>query len=415
MTILTAAELETCFSQPTSHLTGDARPFARNFDAGESAALFGDLLLSLPVWQATVDLGWQTPSPVQTQIAPLMAAGRDVVGQSQTGTGKTGAFGIPLAERLDPTVAEVQAIVLVPTRELAMQVATQLGRLTQPVGLRVACIFGGDSMRGQLQTLERGVHIVVGTPGRIIDHMRRRTISLQHIRVAILDEADEMLDIGFAPDMEYILRHTPKTRQTALFSATMPDFVLRLIDRYMRQPAWVTINPELATAREIEQRYVETLEVEKSSLLARLLADAEEYSRVVVFCRMQRTVDVLASHLQRVGLPARGIHGRLNQRERTTVMTAFRGGELRILVATNVAARGLDITDVSHVVNYDMPDNFEEYIHRIGRTGRAGKRGRAITLVSEWDAWALDELKSRFADTICELEAPKPPFGAAAD
>ncbi len=408
MSVIEYTDLEPGLSGQFAPATPDELPFTAVADPGESAACFGDLILSLPVWRAVHELGFHTPTPVQQEIVPLMIEGHDVVGQSQTGTGKTAAFGIPLAERLDPTLPVVQAIVLVPTRELAMQVAEELKRLTRYVGLRVAPIFGGESMKGQLHDLERGAQIVVGTPGRIMDHMRRRTLSLQSVRVAILDEADEMLDIGFADDMEYILRHTPRERQTALFSATMPNFVLRLIERYMRQPRWIHINPDQATVREIDQVYYEVLEADKPAFLARLLADAETYSRVVIFCRMQRTVDRVNEFLRRAGLPARGLHGRLSQNERTAVMRSFRDGTLRILVATNVAARGLDIRDVSHVFNFDMPDNLEEYIHRIGRTGRAGRRGCAVSLVSEWDIYALDELQARFGEALRRLDSDTP-------
>jgi ATP-dependent RNA helicase DeaD len=327
-----------------------------------------------------------------------MLAGRDVVGQAQTGTGKTAAFGIPLAEWLDPAVQAVQAIVLVPTRELANQVAKELTRICAGSGLAVVAIYGGARMGPQLDALARGAQIVVGTPGRIQDHMQRGTLRLDAVRVAVLDEADEMLDIGFAEDMERILRRTPKERQTALFSATMPPFIRRMIARYMRKPVTISVQPEAATVDTIEQVYYEVSERDKVDALVELL-QSHDLSRVLIFRRTQIGVDRLADGLDRRGVSALPIHGGLRQRERDRVMQAFRSGELRVLVATNVAARGLDIRDVSHVVNYDFPQSTEEYIHRIGRTGRAGRAGTAITFVSEWDFDDFDQLCAELGQT----------------
>ena len=329
-------------------------------------------------------MAYVTPTPIQEQAIPAMLAGRDVVGQAQTGTGKTAAFGVPIVEWLDPSLPAVQAIVLVPTRELANQVAKELTRICAGSGLAVAAIYGGAAMGPQREALAAGAQIVVGTPGRIQDHMERRTLRLDAVKIAVLDEADEMLDIGFADDMERILRHTPRERQTALFSATMPPFIRRMIARHMRNPVWVSIQPEAATVDTIDQVYYEVGERDKVDGLVELL-EGKELSRVLVFRRTQIGVDRLADALDRRGISAMPIHGGLRQRERDRVMHAFRSGVLRVLVATNVAARGLDINEVSHVVNYDFPQSTEEYIHRIGRTGRAGRSGTAITFVSEWD------------------------------
>jgi ATP-dependent RNA helicase DeaD len=329
-------------------------------------------------------MGYETPTPIQEAAIPAMLEGRDVVGQAQTGTGKTAAFGIPLVEWLDPTLLAVQAIVLVPTRELANQVARELTRICAGSGLAVAAVYGGARMGPQLEALAKGAQIVVGTPGRIQDHMHRRSLRLDAVRIAVLDEADEMLDIGFAEDMERILRHTPKERQTALFSATMPPFIRRMIARYMRKPVTISVQSEFATVDAIEQIYYEVSERDKVDALTELL-EGHDLNRVLVFRRTQIGVDRLAEALERRGIAALPIHGGLRQRERDRVMQAFRSGSLRVLVATNVAARGLDIKDVSHVVNYDFPQSTEEYIHRIGRTGRAGRAGTAITFVSEWD------------------------------
>ncbi|MGH2587054.1 MAG: DEAD/DEAH box helicase [Dehalococcoidia bacterium] len=342
-------------------------------------------------------MGYQAPTPVQEQAIPLMLDRRDVVGQAQTGTGKTAAFGVPIAESLDPTLPAVQAIVLVPTRELANQVAQELTRICAASGLEVVPVYGGARMGPQLEALARGAQIVVGTPGRIQDHMFRGSLSLDAVKIAVLDEADEMLDIGFAEDMERILRRTPKERQTALFSATMPPFIRRMIRRYMREPALVSIEPEAATVDTIDQVYVEVSERDKVDGLAELL-ERNDLRRVLVFRRTQIGVDRLADALRRRGVAALPIHGGLRQRERDRVMDAFRSGELRVLVATNVAARGLDIHEVSHVVNYDFPQSTDEYIHRIGRTGRAGRNGIAITFVSEWDYSDFDQLCTELGD-----------------
>jgi ATP-dependent RNA helicase DeaD len=241
---------------------------------------------------------------------------------------------------------------------------------------------------------------VVGTPGRVMDHMQRRTLDLSKVSFAVLDEADEMLDIGFADDMEYILRHTPRSRQTALFSATVPGFIRRLIYRYLREPVHVHINPEELTVEEIRQVYYEVSERDKFEGLCSLLEQHDSSDRYLIFRRMQRGVDRLAADLDHAGYPVRGLHGGLRQEERTRIMDAYRAGELPILVATNVASRGLDITGISHVVNYDMPDNAEEYVHRIGRTGRAGRKGTAITLVGEWDLGAIEAIKEMMGERV---------------
>jgi ATP-dependent RNA helicase DeaD len=361
---------------------------------------FGDLELDDDVRRAIFELGYTEPTPIQQQVIPLLMADRDVVGQAQTGTGKTAAFGIPIALRVNPASRETQAVVLVPTRELAMQVGRDLETIGRYSGFTVAVLYGGAPIAKQLRILADGAPVVVGTPGRIMDHMQRQTLDLSHVRFAVLDEADEMLDIGFADDMEYILRHTPKSRQTALFSATVPGFIRRLIYRYLREPVHVHVNPEELTVDEIEQVYYEVSERDKLAGLCSLLEQHESSDRYLIFRRMQRGVDQLATDLDRAGYPVRGLHGGLRQEERTRIMDAFRAGELPLLVATNVAARGLDIHGISHVVNYDMPDNAEEYVHRIGRTGRAGRAGIAITFVGEWDLAAIDAIKELMGDRI---------------
>jgi ATP-dependent RNA helicase DeaD len=367
---------------------------------------FGDLELSQNVLRAVYELGYREPTPIQAEVIPLLLDGHDVVGQAQTGTGKTAAFGIPIAIGVDPTSKQTQVVVLVPTRELAMQVGRDLEALSKYSGFTVAVLYGGAPIGKQLRVLAQGAQVVVGTPGRIMDHMQRRTLDLSQVRFAVLDEADEMLDIGFADDMEYILRHTPKTRQTALFSATIPGFIRRLIYRYLRDPKHVHVNPQEMTVDEIQQVYYEVSERDKFEALCWLLEQHESSDRYLIFRRMQRGVDELAADLDRAGYPVRGLHGGLRQEERTRILNAFRAGELPILVATNVAARGLDISGISHVVNYDMPDNAEEYVHRIGRTGRAGRTGTAITFVGEWDLPAIDAIVALMGERIERRSLP---------
>lgn len=348
---------------------------------------FRHLGLSPSTLAAIAALGWERPTPIQNEAIPPLMEGRDVVGRARTGTGKTAAFGLPLIERLDPGRPSVQAIVLVPTRELAVQVAGELTRLGAGSGLRVVAVYGGQRISTQLAALAKGAHIVVGTPGRVQDHMHRGTLQLDGVGVAVLDEADEMLDIGFADDMERILRHTPKERQTALFSATLPPFIQRLIIRYMRDPVWVSVIDmhEAPTVETVEQIAYEVSERDKVDAFVEVYNDIEDDPRILVFRRTQIGVDRLVTALKRRGGMVAGLHGGMRQAERERVMAAFKAGDIDVLVATNVAARGLDIPDVTHVFNYDAPQSAEEYIHRIGRTARAGKPGTAVTFVGEWD------------------------------
>ena len=317
-----------------------------------------------------------------------------MVGQAQTGTGKTAAFGIPLVETIDRGAREPQALVLVPTRELAVQVRGELSRLGQFSGIRSVAIYGGQAMSRQLAALARGVHIVVATPGRLMDHMERGTLQIGQVRSVVLDEADQMLDIGFAEAINYILRHTPRSRQTLLFSATIPSTIKGLARRYLREPAWIRVGGDAEPVEEVKQVYYEVAERDRSSALEELLRQPGLVSRAMVFRRTKAGVDRLVSHIQRRGYDAQAIHGDMTQAQRDGVMARFRSGGLRILIATNVAARGLDIPAVSHVINYDMPGNLKEYVHRIGRTARMGRFGTAITFVSEWDFQVLDAIQA---------------------
>jgi ATP-dependent RNA helicase DeaD len=321
-----------------------------------------------------------------------MLEGKDLVGQAQTGTGKTAAFGIPLAETLDPAERHVQSVVLTPTRELAVQVSEELRSLSRYRELRVATIYGGQSVNRQIDALKRGAHIVVGTPGRILDHLGRRTLHLDRVRIAVLDEADEMLDIGFAPDIERILRFTPSSRQTVLFSATMPAAIRHMVSRHLKRPTWVRIGGEAEPVEQVRQVYYEVASQDKNAGLEELLGrghstglDRPDDGQTLIFRRTQRGVERLVDYLRRRGASVRGIHGGLTQRQRDDVMGAFRAGHLKLLVATNLASRGLDIPAISRVINFDTPQNVEEYVHRIGRTSRMGRHGTAITLVGEWE------------------------------
>ena len=372
------------------------------------ASTFDAYPLREPVARAIRDLGYHTPTPIQAAVLPHLLAGADVVGQAQTGSGKTAAFGIPLVNGLRHTERpeQVGAIVLVPTRELCRQVTGELEKLARHTDLRVLALYGGTRMRGQFAALGKGVDIVVGTPGRVLDHLSRGTLRIDAVKVVVLDEADEMLDIGFAEDVERILRRTPRDRQTALFSATIPGWVQRLIRRYQRNPVHVAIEPDRATVETVEQRYYDVAERDK---LAGFLSLEEEFgrdARVLIFRRMQVGVDRLARDLTRHGWLVQALHGGMAQADRTRTLDAFRHGDLRVLIATNVAARGLDIPDITHVVNYDIPQNPEEYIHRIGRTARAGKAGVAMTFVGEWDHPFLDAIRAQVGDALRPATLP---------
>ena len=368
------------------------------------AEAFRYLGLSEPTLAALAGMGWERPTPIQDEAIPPLMTGRDVVGRARTGTGKTAAFGLPLVEQLDPAQPHVQAIVLVPTRELAVQVTAELTRLGARSGLRTVAVYGGQKISTQLVALARGAQIVVGTPGRVQDHMQRGTLRLDRVRVAVLDEADEMLDIGFADDMERILRRTPRERQTALFSATLPPFIRRMIIRYMRDPVWVSVvDPDEApTVETVEQVAYEVSERDKVDAFVEIYNDMGDDPRILVFRRTQIGVDRLAAALHRRGGSVAGLHGGMRQSERDRVMAAFKAGDIDVLVATNVAARGLDIPDVTHVFNFDMPQSADEYIHRIGRTARAGKPGTAVTFVAEWDFQVWDEIVATVGVEPCK-------------
>ncbi len=363
---------------------------------------FRELGISHRMLSVLAALRFEEPTPIQQQSIPLLLDGRDVVGQAQTGTGKTVAFGIPAVELCDPAMGEAQAIVLVPTRELAAQVGTVLEYFARAAGLEATVLMGGRRLNDDFANLERGPQIVVGTPGRIIDHLERRTLNLSWVKLAVLDEADRMLDIGFEPDMRRILRRCPDDRQTALFSATIPTPIKTLIWRYMREPQEIHIAPEAATADGINQRYYEVANRDKLRAVEELLPELD--GRTLVFCNMKVTVDRLVDRLRRSGLNADAIHGDRDQRKRDSVMGQFRAGDIQFLIATDVAARGLDIPNVNHVVNYDLPQTAEDYVHRVGRTGRAGKSGSAVSFVGEWDLEQLEKILTVVGDELQRAE-----------
>ena len=356
--------------------------------------------VSASVGRALEVMGYAAPTAVQQDVIPLVRAGRDVVGQAQTGTGKTAAFGIPLVETIDPRTREPQTLILVPTRELAVQVSGELSRLGQFVGVSAVAIYGGRALSGQMDALRRGGQIIVATPGRLMDHMQRGNIDIGRVRCVVLDEADQMLDIGFADDIDRILRRTPRSRQTLLFSATMPGPIKVLARRYLKEPAWVRIGGDAEPVEQVKQVYYEVAERDRTSALEELLSQPGLISQGLVFRRTKIGVDRLVAYLQGHGYDAEAIHGDMTQGHRDAVMNRFRSEKLRILVATNVAARGLDIPAVSHVINYDIPGNLEEYVHRIGRTARMGRIGTAVTFVSEWDFPMLDLIQAHVGDDL---------------
>jgi ATP-dependent RNA helicase DeaD len=365
---------------------------------------FYELNLSKKIQQAISDMGFEEPSPIQAQCIPVVLSGSDVIGQAQTGTGKTAAFGIPLIEMAGPG-KHVQALILTPTRELAIQVAGELRKIAKYKRTRTLPIYGGQSIGSQIRALQQGVQIVIGTPGRILDHLRRGTLKLDKLKALVLDEADEMLDMGFIEDIEAILRETPADRQTLLFSATMPPEVKSLSVRYMKDPVNVRINRGDVTVPLIEQVYYRVLERTKLESLSRII-DSEEVELGIIFCRTKRGVDELTDALMSRGYLADGLHGDLSQAQRDRVMRKFRQNEIQLLVATDVAARGIDVENVTHVINFDIPQDPESYVHRIGRTGRAGKRGLAMTLVTPPEFKLLKQIEKETKAKLISKEVP---------
>ncbi len=343
---------------------------------------FSDMSLSEEIQSALKDMGFETPSPIQAQAIPILMEGRDVIGQAQTGTGKTAAFGIPLIEDIDVTNRKPQAIILCPTRELAMQVAEEIKKLGKyKKGLRVTPVFGGASIERQISDIKSGTQIIVGTPGRVIDHLQRRTLDLTQIRTIVLDEADEMLNMGFIEDIENILTTIPDERQTVFFSATMPRPILDLTKRFQNNPELIKVTTKELTVSNIEQFYYEVKSGARTEAMSRLV-DMYGLKMMLVFCNTKRVVDELVEELQMRNISAEGIHGDLRQTQRNNVLSKFKAGVITMLIATDVAARGIDVSGVDAVFNYDIPLDQESYVHRIGRTGRAGRLGKSFTFIT---------------------------------
>jgi ATP-dependent RNA helicase DeaD len=366
---------------------------------------FGSLALSHKVMAAIQAMGFEEPSPIQAKTIPPIMEGLDVIGQAQTGTGKTAAFGIPIIEKVQD-IRQVQALIMTPTRELALQVSEEIAKIGQFKKIKTLPVYGGQSIDRQIRALHFGVQVVIGTPGRLLDHIRRKTINLEMVKMLILDEADEMLDMGFIDDIMTIMENIPKEgRQTMLFSATMPQQIRTLADRYMNKPVFVTVSKEQLTVPQIDQYYYETRE--KLEGLCSIL-DAGDMERTIVFSRTKKGADELTSSLNARGYMAEALHGDLSQIQRDRVMKKFRDGKLEILVATDVAARGLDVENVTHVVNYDIPQDPESYVHRIGRTGRAGKKGTAVTFIHPREFRQLKQIERELRLRIIRGQLPSP-------
>lgn len=361
--------------------------------------------------RAVEEMGFETMTPIQEQAIPVMLEGRDLIGQAQTGTGKTAAFGIPIIQKIDPEERGLQAIILCPTRELAIQAAEEIRRFAKYMHeVKVLPVYGGQDISRQIRALSKGVQVVVGTPGRVMDHMRRHTLKTNKVRMVVLDEADEMLNMGFREDIETILKDMPEERQTALFSATMPRPILEITKEYQKEDAeYIRVTPKEVTIPLIKQAYYQVQRKDKEEVLTRLI-DYYHPKRSLIFCNTKRMVDELSEHLKERGYQAEGLHGDLSQGQRDTVMNLFRGGRMDILIATDVAARGIDVDDVEAVFNYDVPDDIEYYVHRIGRTGRAGKAGRSFTLVVGREMYKIRDI-----ERVCHTKIRERNIPSAAD
>ncbi len=366
---------------------------------------FSQLNLKPELMQAISEQGYTEPTPIQEEIIPLMLANHDVIGQAQTGTGKTAAFALPMLQNLEPGKGHVQGLILAPTRELAMQVSNALYTYGQHTNARVLAVYGGTPYGRQISRLEKGVDIVVGTPGRLLDLIKRKSLDLSKVRMVVLDEADEMLSMGFVEDIESILDETATDRQTALFSATMPGPIRKLADKYLRDPQLVTIKQKHLTVSTIDQRYYIVNEKDKLSALTRLF-EMEDLTTALVFAKTRVGTGELANELSNRGFQAEALNGDLSQEARERVLNRFRNGQIQVLVATDVAARGLDIDDISHVFNYDLPQDPEVYVHRVGRTARAGKEGVAISLFTPREQGRLRRIEGVTRQKITKADLP---------
>src|SRR5438876_1608000 len=370
-----------------------------------SARSFADLNLRAETLASVDAMGYRAPTEVQAETVPRALAGKDLVVQSRTGTGKTAAFGIPLAEKVEPAAEHVQAVVLTPTRELAIQVAQEVAEIGRGRGVKVETIYGGDSMDRQLEGIRAGAHVIVGTPGRVLDHLRRKTLRFDAVKTLVLDEADRMLDMGFAVEMGQIMEYMPAERQTLLFSATVPLGIRGLIYHYLPDPEWVLLSEDQIYVKEVEHLYCLTPKLHKEATLYKLL-EYENPASSMIFCNTREETRQVHAFLGGKGLPAAMLSSDLPQKKRERVMARFRSGEIRHLVTTDVASRGIDIEDLSHVFIFSTPDSPEQYIHRAGRTGRVGKSGRAISLVSAHDLMNFNRLVKRYHVEVSELAVP---------
>ncbi|WP_437187541.1 DEAD/DEAH box helicase [Planctomicrobium sp. SH668] len=371
-----------------------------------SETRFQDLGLNQTMLEALEKVGYSIATPIQARAIPHLLEGKDVLGQAQTGTGKTGAFAIPLLQRIDLSLKQPQVLVLAPTRELAMQVAEAFERYASATpGLRVTAIYGGQDYSVQLRQLKRGIHVVVGTPGRVMDHMRRGSLNLDNLQGLVLDEADEMLKMGFAEDVEWVLTQAPEQRQIALFSATMPDAIRRIAQRHLRSPVEITIQQKTATAETIDQRFIVVTPHSKEDVLARVL-EAEPTDGVIIFVKTKSTTEPLAEFLASHGHRTAALSGDVVQKSRERIIDNLKNGKLDVIIATDVAARGLDVQRVSHVINYDLPFDSESYVHRIGRTGRAGRAGCAILLIQSREQYKLRRIEQATRQKIQQMQIP---------
>ena len=367
---------------------------------------FSELALAGPILQALQEIGYEAPSPIQAASIPPLLEGKDLVGQAQTGTGKTAAFALPTLSRVDLSLQQPQVLVLAPTRELAIQVCEAFQAYARHLqGFHILPVYGGQGMGAQLRQLQRGVHIVVGTPGRVMDHLRRKTLNLEHLRSIVLDEADEMLKMGFIDDVEWILEHTPPTRQIALFSATMPPVIRKIAQRHLNEPQEVKIQAKTTTVDTITQRHWQVTGLHKLDALTRIL-EVEAFDAMIIFVRTKTSTVELAEKLEARGYAAAALNGDMNQVLREKTVERLKNKSLDIVIATDVAARGLDVERISHVVNYDIPYDTEAYVHRIGRTGRAGRKGEAILFVSPREKRMLRAIEQATRQKIAPMQLP---------
>ena len=367
---------------------------------------FEELDLSKEIQRGISDMGFEEMSPIQAQAIPIILEGKDIIGQAQTGTGKTASFGIPILEMVDPDNNKLQALILCPTRELSIQVAEEIGKLGKyKKGINVLPVYGGQPIDRQIRALKKGVQVVVGTPGRVMDHMRRKTLKTDNVKMMILDEADEMFDMGFRDDIEVVMDDLSEDRQTIFFSATMPKEIMNFATRYQNNPEIIKVVHKALTVPKVEQAYFELKEHMKTEILSRII-DIKNPKLTIVFCNTKRKVDELVTQLQSRGYFADGLHGDLKQSQRDNVMGKFRKGSIDILVATDVAARGLDVDDIDLVINYDFPQDEEYYVHRIGRTARAGREGAAFSFIVGRDRYKLKDIQRYTNTQIARKDLP---------